>query len=72
MKKVMMMMAMMAFSFALQAQTKFHDVELNEAKGAVKCIKTNRMGQDIVTTFTQDGKMSQQGLSDAESLFHAS
>ena len=66
MKKLMMMVAMLAVSFAMQAQTKFHDVELNEAKGAVKCIKTNRMGQDIVTTFTQDGKMSQQGLSDAK------
>ena len=66
MKKLMMMVAMLAVSFAMQAQTKFHDVELNEAKGAVKSIKTNRMGQDIVTTFTQDGKMSQQGLSDAK------
>ena len=33
-----MMVAMLAVSFAMQAQTKFHDVELNEAKGAVKCI----------------------------------
>ena len=43
MKKLMMMVAMLAVSFAMQAQTKFHDVELNEAKGAVKSIKTNRM-----------------------------
>ena len=66
MKKIMMMVAMLAVSFAMQAQTKFHDVELNEAKGAVKCIKSNRMGQDIVINFTQDGKMSQQGMSDAK------
>ena len=66
MKKLMMMVAMLAVSFAMQAQTKFHDVELNEAKGAVKSIKTNRMGQDIVINFTQDGKMSQKGMSDAK------
>ena len=62
----MMMVAALAVSFAMQAQTKFHDVELNEAKGAVKCIKSNRMGQDIVINFTQDGKMSQEGMSDAK------
>lgn len=62
----MMMVAMLAVSFAMQAQTKFHDVELNEAKGAVKCIKINRMGQDIVITFSEDGKMSQQGMKDAK------
>lgn len=66
MKKLMMMVAMLAVSFGMQAQTKFHDVELNEAKGAVKCIKSNQMGQDIVINFTQDGKMSQQGMKDAE------
>ena len=62
----MMMVAMLAVSFAMQAQKKFHDVELNEAKGAVKSIKSNRMGQDIVINFTQDGKMSQEGMSDAK------
>ena len=66
MKKLMMMVAMLAVSFAMQAQTKFHDVELNEAKGAVKCIKSNQMGQDIVINFSQDGKMSRQGMSDAK------
>ena len=66
MKKLMMMVAMLAVSFAMQAQTKFHDVELNEAKGAVKSIKSNRMGQDIVINFTQGGKMSQQGMKDAK------
>lgn len=66
MKKLMMMVAMLAVSFAMQAQTKFHDVELNEAKGAVKCIKSNQMGQDIVINFTEDGKMSQQGMKDAK------
>ena len=66
MKKLMMMVAMLAVSFAMQAQTKFHDVELNEAKGAVKCIKSNQFGQDIVINFTEDGKMSQEGMSEAK------
>ena len=29
MKKIMMMIAMLALPFAMQAQTKFHDVEAN-------------------------------------------
>lgn len=66
MKKLMMMVAMLAVTLAMQAQAKFHDVELNEAKGAVKCIKSNQMGQDIVINFSPEGKMSQQGMSDAK------
>ena len=62
----MMMVAMLAVSCALMAQTKFHDAEVNEAKGPVKCIKSNRMGQDIVINFSEDGKMSQQGMKDAK------
>ena len=65
MKKVMMMMAMLAVSFAAQAQTKFHDVEANEAKGAVKSISTNMMGRDQVVNFTKEGKMQSEGMSDA-------
>jgi hypothetical protein len=65
MKKVMMMMAMLAVSFAVQAQSKFHDVEANEATGAVKSISTNVMGQDIVVNFSKDGKMQGDGISDA-------
>ena len=45
MKKVFMMIAMMAVTFAAQAQTKFHDVEANDAQGPVKSITTNVMGQ---------------------------
>lgn len=61
----MMMMAMMAFSFALQAQTKFHDVELNEATGPVKSITTNMMGRDQTITFNKEGKMQRENMSDA-------
>jgi len=65
MRKVMMMMAMLAVSFAVQAQSKFHDVEANEATGSVKSISTNMMGRDIVINFTQEGKMQGEGISDA-------
>ena len=64
MKKVMMMLAALAVSFTVQAQTKFHDVELNEATGPVKSITINMMGQDIVTTFNKDGKMEGGSFSD--------
>lgn len=63
MKKIMMMIAMLAIPFAMQAQ-KFHDVEANEAKGPVKCITTSMMGQEIKTTFSEDGKMTSGNLSD--------
>ena len=51
MKKVVMMMAMLAVSFAALAQSKFHDVEANEATGPVKSIATNVMGHDIVVNY---------------------
>ena len=65
MKKVLMMLALMAIPFAMQGQTKFHDVEANEAQGAVKKISQNIMGHNQVTTFTQDGKMQREGLTNA-------
>lgn len=64
MKKTMMMLATLAVSFAIQAQTKFHDVELNEATGPVKSITINMMGQNIVTTFNKDGKMESGNFTD--------
>ena len=67
MKKVLMMVAMLAVSFAMQAQTKFHDVEANDATGPVKSIKSQMMGRDIVITFTQDGKMQREGMSEVVS-----
>ena len=60
-----MMLALMAIPFAMHAQTKFHDVEANEAQGAVKKISQNMMGRDQVTTFTQDGKMQREGVTEA-------
>ena len=64
MKKVLMMLALMAFPFAIQAQTKFHDIELNEATGPVKSItQSGMMGRgEQVINFTQDGKMQAEGL----------
>lgn len=66
MKKLTMMIAALAMTMAMQAQTKFHDVEANEAKGAVKSISMNMMGMPRNTTFTEDGKMQQEGLTDAK------
>ena len=56
MKKILMMIALLAVPFAMQAQTKFHDVEANDAKGNVKSISMNMMGNPINIEFTEDGK----------------
>ena len=66
MKKVFMMLVLLAMPFAMQAQSKFHDVELNEATGPVKKITQSFMGQTQVIEFTTDGKMQRQELSDAQ------
>ena len=63
MRKLMTLIALLALPFALQAQTKFHDVEMNDAKGPVKKITQNVMGQEQTNSFTPDGK--QEGLTDA-------
>lgn len=65
MKKVFLMLSLLALSLGMQAQTKFHDVEANDATGAVKCIKSSMMGRDFVINFSKDGKMSREGMSDA-------
>ncbi len=66
MKKLTMIIAALAMTVAMQAQTVFHDVEANQAKGAVKSISTSVMGMPRTTNFTQDGKMQQEGLTDAK------
>ena len=65
MKKILTMIALLAVAFTVQAQTKFHDVEANDAKGAVKKISTEVMGRPQVTSFTKEGKMEREGLSNA-------
>ena len=60
------MLSLLALSLGMQAQTKFHDVEANDATGAVKCIKSSMMGRDFVINFSKDGKMSREGMSDAQ------
>ncbi|MBR4413733.1 MAG: hypothetical protein IKS59_00135 [Aeriscardovia sp.] len=65
MKKVFMMMALLAIPFAMMGQTKFHDVEFNEAKGPVKKIVSRVMGHEQVTTFSKEGKMEREGLTNA-------
>lgn len=62
MKKYFVMLSLLAMVFAAQAQTKFHDVECNDAKGPVKSItvkQKNIMGEvRVVMKFTQEGKLS--------------
>jgi len=65
MKKAIMMLALLVIPFALQAQTKFHDVEANEATGKVKKLTVNVMGQSQTINFTPEGKMQMDNLSDA-------
>ena len=65
MKKVMMMLALLALPFALLAQSKFHDVEANDAQGPVKKIVQNMMGQEIVVNFSPEGKMESSTVTDA-------
>ena len=60
-----MMIAALAMTVAMQAQTKFHDVEANEAKGPVKSMTMNMMGNDRTTNFSQDGKMQSAEMTDA-------
>lgn len=62
MKKIMMMIAMLAIPFAMQAQTKFHDVEANEAKGSVKTMKMDIMGMSQSIEFSEEGKMVNSSL----------
>ena len=62
MKKIMMMIAMLAIPFAMQAQTKFHDVEANEAKGAVKTMTMDMMGMSQSIEFSEAGKMVNSSL----------
>ena len=63
MKRALLMVAFAAVPFAMQAQTKFHDVEANDAKAAVKSITTSIMGQEQTITFTKEGKMQGEGIS---------
>ena len=61
MKKLMMMIALLAIPFAMQAQ-KFHDVEANEAKGSVKTMSMDMMGMSQTVEFSEDGKMLQSSI----------
>ena len=61
----MMMIAALAMTAAMQAQSKFHDVEANEAKGPVKTMTMDMMGNTRTTNFTQDGKMESAEMTDA-------
>ena len=60
----MILFALMTASIAIQAQTTFHDVEANEATGPVKKMIVNAMGREQTITFTKEGKMQREGMTD--------
>jgi ABC-type uncharacterized transport system YnjBCD substrate-binding protein len=64
MRKIFMMMMMLAVAVGIEAQTKYHDVEANDAKGAVKTMTSNTVGQEQTINFSQDGKMEQKSTTD--------
>lgn len=65
MKKLFMMIVLLTIPFVMQAQTKFHDVEANEAQGPVKSVTTSMMGMSQTINFTEDGKIASGDISDA-------
>ena len=71
MKKIMLMLAMLATSFAMQAQTKFHDAEAMEAFGNVKSITVSVMGQTQTSTFDESGKLVHRHVGGALVRVHA-
>ena len=65
MRKVFLTLAMIAVSVGMMAQTKFHDVEAQEATGPVKSIVSsimgnehtvNMMGQEMTATVAYNDK----------------
>ena len=60
-----MMIALLAMPFAMQAQTKFHDVEACEAQGPVKVITSSVMGEAQTVNFSEDGKIVSGYITDA-------
>lgn len=59
-------MVLLAVAFAAQAQTKFHDLEANNVKGSVKCIKKMVYGEEMTINFDKDGKMHYKEMSDVK------
>lgn len=60
------MIAALAVSFTMQAQDKFHDIELNEATGPVKSMTVKTMGPEQTINFTKEGKMEREGMSETK------
>ncbi len=63
MKKVLTFLALLAIPFVLMAQKEFHDARIHMATGHIKSITASVMGTSRVITFTHDGKMMQEGMS---------
>ena len=64
-KKVLMTFALLAVVGSGMAQTKYHDLEVNEVKGPVKSVTMKNWGKPIVTYISPEGKMECEKMSDA-------
>ena len=75
MKKVICMLALLAGTMTMFAQTKFHDREYSEVTGPVKSIKTSVMGMDQTTIMSMMGNdieikitYDEKGMRSAQSM----
>ncbi len=63
MKKILSVVAMLAVAISLQAQTTYHDREINQVKGPVKSVSVKSIPKRIVITFTPEGKVGGERFS---------
>ncbi len=64
MKQIFSVLAMLAMAISLQAQTTFHDREINQVKGPVKSISVKSFPKRILITFSPEGKVSGERFTD--------
>ena len=57
MNRILTTLAVLAVVLCTQAQTTFHDRELNDVKGPVKSITIMHWNKPVVTNFSPEGKM---------------
>lgn len=65
MNRILLTVALLAAMGSAWAQTRFHDLEVNEVKGPVKSVTMKNWGKPIVTHISPEGKMECEKLSDA-------
>jgi len=57
MKRIFGIVVLLFVVVGLQAQTRYHDLELNQVKGPVKSISVKHMQKRLLVYFTPDGKV---------------